>query len=248
MRSSAFFGCFPSGKHYPGVAHLLRVVAAGLADECDGTCSMTDLTLVAIDTETTGRDSSVDRVVEVGCVIWRNGEVLARHSWLVNPGRPIPQEAFDVHGIGDDDVRDKPGFAQIAAELLEVLGDCIPVAYSAEFDRSMLMAELARANLLSNRVPPAVRKGVVWLDPLVWARELQKIEKSKSLGEVCARLGVPVARSHRAADDAEAALRVLAAFSSDVRVPKTYGAFVSEQRRLSRLFDEDRGRWKQWAS
>ena len=86
-------------------------------------------------------------------------------------------------------------------------------------------------------LPPAARKGVAWIDPLVWARELQKLEKSRALGEVCARLGIELSRAHRAADDAEATLRVLSIFTADVRVPKTYGAFIAEQRRLARVHD-----------
>jgi DNA polymerase III subunit epsilon len=244
VRGAVDFGCFPTGRHYPGIAHLIRIVAVGLADECDGSTPMSEITLAAIDTETTGRDASVDRIVELACVLWRGGQILARHSWLVNPGRAIPKEAFDIHGIGDDDVRDKPPFEAIVDEVLGVLGGCVPVAYNADYDRVVLSAELARANALSRELPPAVRKGVVWLDPLVWARELQKIEKGKSLGDVCARLGIPIERAHRAADDAEATLRVLEAFSNDVRVPKTYGAFIAEQRRLARVFADDRVRWR----
>ena len=236
--------CFPTGRHYPGIAHLLKVVAAGLADECAAESEFDDLPIVAIDTETTGRDSSLDRIVEIACVIWQRGRVIARHSWLVDPGRPIPQEAFDVHGIGDDDVRGKPAFAEIAGDVLAVLGGSVPLAYNAEYDRTILMAELARAGFLSGRLPPAVRKGVDWIDPLVWARELHKTEKGKSLSEVCARLGVELPRAHRAADDAEATLRVMAAFSTDMRVPKTYAAFLAEQRRLARVFADDRTRWR----
>src|SRR5262245_2425162 len=157
-----FVSCFPTGRHYPGIAHLLRVVAAGLADECAAESALDDLPIVAIDTETTGRDSSVDRIVEIACVIWQRGEVIARHSWLVDPERPIPQEAFDVHGIGDDDVRGKPTFAAVAAEVMAALGSAVPLAYNAEFDRTILLAELARAGALSGRLPPAARKGVDW--------------------------------------------------------------------------------------
>jgi DNA polymerase-3 subunit epsilon len=244
MRSSVELGsCFPTGRHYPGIAHLLKVVAVGLANEHAGEVPFSELPLVAIDTELTGRDAAVDRIVEIACVVWRSGEIVARHSWLVNPGRPIPKEAFDVHGIGDDDVRDKPPFAAIAEEVLEALAGCVPVAYNADFDRAVLAAELARANHLGSSLPPAARKGVAWIDPLVWARELQKLEKSRALGEVCARLGIELSRAHRAAEDAEATLRVLSIFAADVRVPKTYGAFMTEQRRLARLHDEDR-RWR----
>ncbi|HLV19379.1 MAG TPA: 3'-5' exonuclease [Polyangiaceae bacterium] len=237
-------GCFPTGRHYPGIAHLLRIVAAGLADECAGDSATADIPLAAIDTETTGRDPEVDRIVEIACVTWRNGTVVARHGWLVNPGRPIPKEATDVHGIKDEDVRDKPTFDQIAGEVVEALRGSVPVAYNAEFDRAFLMAELARTSNVDPSPPPACRKGVEWIDPLVWARELHKLEKSKALGEVCARLGITIAQAHRATDDAEAALRVLSAFCEDVRVPKTYAALVQEQRRLARLHDDERKVWR----
>lgn len=237
-------GCFPTGRHYPGIAHLLRIVAAGLADECPGDCAMDGVPLVAIDTETTGRDPENDRVVEIACVVWKNGEIVARHDWLINPGRPIPKEAYEVHGISDDDVRDKPAFAAIAQELLAALTGCVPCAYNAEFDRAFLMAEMTRAGLLGGALPPAFRKGIEWVDPLVWARELHKMEKGKSLGDVCARLGIEIEKAHRAVHDAEAAARVLAAFFADKRVPKTYAAFVQEQRRLSRLFEDERRLWR----
>jgi hypothetical protein len=37
---------------------------------------------------------------------------------------------------------------------------------------------------------------------------------------------------------------VLDALSTDVRVPRTYAAFIQEQRRLTRLQDDDRKIWK----
>jgi DNA polymerase III subunit epsilon len=244
VRSGVELGsCFPTGRHYPGIAHLLKIVAVGLANEYDAAVPLSELPLVAIDTELTGRDATVDRIVEIAAVLWKDGEVVERHSWLVNPGRPIPKEAFDVHGIGDEQVANEPAFAAVAEQILERVAGSVPVAYNADFDRAVLAAELARANHLGSSLPPAARKGVAWIDPLVWARELQKLEKSRALGEVCARLGIELARAHRAVDDAEATLRVLAAFTSDVRVPKTYGAFITEQRRLARLHDEDRRFW-----
>ncbi len=237
-------GCFPTGRHYPGIAHLIRVAAIGVADEWAAEASMNELTLVCIDTETTGRDPAVDRVIEIGCVFYEGGQVVRRKSWLLNPECPIPQEASSVHGITDADVAGAPTFEQIAAEVLAELQRAVPVAYNAEFDRDFLMAELGRVDLSSVVLPPAFRKGVEWLDPLIWARELMKDEKGKSLGEVCERLGIELIRAHRATDDAEAAVRVLAAFADDVRVPKTYAAFLQEQRRLGRIFEEERVRWR----
>ena len=244
MRGGSDVGCFPTGRHYPGIAHLLTVRIVGLAEEWDGETTLDDLPMVCIDTETTGRDSALDRIVEIACVVWQRGEIVASHNWLCNPGMPIPKEAFDVHGISDDDVKDKPRFEDIAQDVLAALALGVPVAYNAEFDRAFVNAELGRAGFPPGTLPPACRKGVDWIDPLVWARELHKQEKGKSLGEVCSRLGIEINQAHRAADDAEAALRVLAAFAPDPRVPKTYAAFVQEQRRVGRLQDEERARWR----
>lgn len=237
-------GCFPTGRHYPGIAHLIKVAAIGVAGEWASELSMGALPLVCIDTETTGRDPAVDRVIEIGCVFFSGGEVTRRVSWLVHPECPIPKEASDVHGITDEEVRDAPRFAEIAEEVLANLQGAVPVAYNAEFDRDFLLTEFGRVSLSEKRLPPALRKGVEWLDPLVWARELQKEERSKSLGDVCERLGIALDKAHRATNDAEAAVRVMAAFASDVRVPKTYAAFLQEQRRLARIFEEERVRWR----
>ena len=237
-------GCFPTGRHYPGIAHLLRVVTVGLAPAFEPSHGVLDLPLVCIDTETTGRDTEQDRVVELGCVFFREGAIAERLSWLLNPGRPIPQESIDVHGIRDQDVEAAPPFGEVAQTILGALAGAVPVAYNAEFDRSFLLAELRRADALGGELPPAVRDGVEWLDPLVWARELQKDEKSRSLSEVCGRLGIEMGRAHRAADDAEATLKVLVEFCRDARVPRQYSAFVQEQRRLARAYEDVRRMWR----
>lgn len=240
MRTAALdgCGCFPTGRHYAGIAHLLRAVTRGLLEELAHDARWMELPIALVDVETTGKDASVDRVVEVGIVVARGGEVVERRNWLVNPGRPIPKEASDVHKISDDDVKDAPAFEKVAAEVAAMLEGCIPAAYNAAFDKAFLTNELARAGV-------ALRRDVEWLDPLVWARELQQGERSRALGEVAARLGIALENAHRAMDDAEAALKVLLALGKDVRVPQTYGALVLEQRRLGLAqADERRLRWR----
>ena len=245
-------GCFPTGRHYAGIAHLLRAVVRGLAEELAADAEWTTHPVALIDLETTGRDASVDRVVEVGVAVGRDGVVIARYNWLINPGIPIPEEAKNVHGISDDDVKDKPRFHEIAHEIAAALAGCIPAAYNAQFDRAFLMNEFARAGTLAqpsasasaSGSPPALRKDVDWLDPLVWAREIQREEKSKALGEVAERLGVKLENAHRASDDAEAALLVVYKLGVDARMPRPYGAVMQEQRRLGLLQSDERRFWK----
>ncbi len=244
MRAAALeaCGCFPTGRHYAGIAHLLRAVTRGLVEGLAAEAPWSELPIALVDVETTGRDASIDRVVEVGIALARGGEIIERKNWLVNPGRPIPKEASDVHKITDDQVKDAPAFAAVAAEVAALLAGCIPAAYNAAFDRAFLASELGRCGM-------ALPRDVEWIDPLVWARELQQGEKSRALGEVAARLGIALENAHRASDDAEAALRVMLALGRDVRVPRTYAAMVQEQRRLAFLqADERRIKWRERTS
>ncbi len=244
MKAPLDNGCFPSGRHHPGIAHLLRTVTAGLTEQFPAERAMADIPFVAIDTETTGRDSTTDRVVELAAVVFRDGVVVARQGWLIQPGIPIPAEVTAIHGISDDDVRESPRFEQVLPEFLAMLEGNLPLAYNADFDRRFIMAEIDRVVSPLLEEPPSLRKSVEWLDPLIWARELQRAEKSKALGDVCTRLGIPLTQAHRATDDAEAAGQVLLKLRQDPRVPRTYGAFIQEQKRLARVQQDERARWR----
>ncbi len=238
-------GCFPTGKHYPGIAHLIKVGAVGVASEIDPDSRWVDHPIAFVDTETTGTDSQVDRVIEVGIVIGRGGEVESRHSWLINPEIPIPDESRKVHGISDEDVAEKPSFGEVAGDIVAAFRGALPAAYNADFDRGFILAELERAGYQEEEPPPAIRSEVVWLDPLVWARELFKGKgESRALGAVAKRLGISLERAHRATDDAEAALRVLYAIAEDSRVPQGYAALMQEQRRLARIQLEAQRFWR----
>lgn len=244
MKPSLDQGCFPTGLHYPGIAHLLRVAAIGIAEELLVETVVAELPIVAIDTETTGRDPLNDRIVELGLVVYEGRQITQRVSWLINPGRPIPQEASDVHKITDTDVADKPTFSEVMPQILALLEGKVPLAYNADFDRQFLIAECDRCGSFAGRPVPALRRNVEWLDPLVWAREIQSEEKSRALGDVCQRLGISLDNAHRASDDAEAALKVMIALIPDARVPRMYGGFLQEQRRLARQQGDERARWR----
>jgi DNA polymerase-3 subunit epsilon len=101
---------------------------------------------IVLDTETTGFDHmNGDRVVEIGCIELINHIPTARqfHVYL-NPERPMPQAAFQIHGLSDQFLADKPKFAEVADKLLEFIGDAPLVAHNAEFDLRFLSAELKR--------------------------------------------------------------------------------------------------------
>jgi len=59
----------------------------------------------------------------------------------------MPQEAFEVHGLGDDFLKDQPVFSKIADDFLAFVGnDAKLVIHNAAFDMKFLNAELRWVN------------------------------------------------------------------------------------------------------
>ncbi|MBV18133.1 MAG: DNA polymerase III subunit epsilon [Thalassospira sp.] len=104
---------------------------------------------IVLDTETTGLDPYSDhRLVEIGCIELINHMPTGRqYHQYINPQRPMPKEAFDVHGLGDDFLKDQPVFAEVADDFIEFIGDdSVLVIHNAPFDMKFLNAELGWLN------------------------------------------------------------------------------------------------------
>lgn len=104
---------------------------------------------IVLDTETTGFDpESGDRIVEIGAVELM-GHMATGNTYhqYINPERTMPEGAFEVHGLGDDFLRDKPKFAQIGKAFVDFIGDSKLIIHNAAFDIKFLNAELKWMNL-----------------------------------------------------------------------------------------------------
>lgn len=99
---------------------------------------------IVFDTETTGLSfPGGDRLVEIGCVELFNRVPTGNHFHAyVNPGRSMPIEAFNVHGLSDTFLADKPPFHEIVEDLLAFVGDSPMVAHNATFDFAFVNGEL----------------------------------------------------------------------------------------------------------
>ena len=156
--------------------------------------------LSVLDTETTGMSpSSGATLVEVARVDIEAGAIGATWSSLVRPGRPIPPDATAVHGITDAMVAEAPAPAAVARELREAAGDRTLVFHNAPFDLPFLIVMLRDAG-----VPPLLNPIV---DTLGLARGLFG-PGSNSLGQLAAKLRLPVETAHRALSDARTTARL----------------------------------------
>ncbi|MCG0237847.1 MAG: DNA polymerase III subunit epsilon [Firmicutes bacterium] len=156
---------------------------------------------VAIDLETTGGDPEADRILEIGAVLFEEGEPVLARSWLTDPGRPIPLRFQQLTGITPEMVAGKPPAEAVLPELLALIQGVPIFAHNAAFDAAFLAAACRRAGL----EPPG---------PVLDSLELAKIAfpraRSYRLGALARELGIPLVSAHRAEDDARAAGYVVA--------------------------------------
>ncbi len=155
---------------------------------------------IAFDTETTGLDAAVGKIVEIGGVKFDRRGIIARYNVLINPQMPMPEEAGKVNGITDAMLKDKPVIAAIFPDFLEFIGTGILVAHNAPFDINYVNTELARAEkpLLTNKV----------IDTRIFAKEVFPGLSSYALQDLAVQFGITALEAHRAEDDARVCMEL----------------------------------------
>ena len=100
------------------------------------------------DLETTGVNITKDRIVEISILkIAPNGNEESK-TWLVNPEMTIPQEVIAIHGITNEDVKDKPTFKEVAKEIYQMIKDSDLGGFNSNrFDIPLLAEEMLRAEV-----------------------------------------------------------------------------------------------------
>ena len=156
-------------------------------------------TFVAIDFETA--DSRPDSACAVGLAAGCAGRIVVARTYLIRP----PSERFSftgLHGIGWDDVREAPTFAELWPTLRAWLDEAAFVAaHNATFDQGVLRACCSRYRL-PHRPAPFVC--TVQLARWQWGIY------PTTLPDVCRRLGIRL-RHHDAVSDAVACARIVLA-------------------------------------
>lgn len=167
-----------------------------------------------LDFETTGIDTDAARAIEVGVVRFDKGVVGEACNYLLNPfgdaklaenPQLISDRITEVTGIKASDLHGQPTFEEVWPKVADLFEGAVVMAYNAPYDRRILAAEIHRVSAW----PAAVLKakhihqiGAPWLDPLPFARRVDRYEKGgKSLVKCCERRGIFTGGAHRAVDD-----------------------------------------------
>ena len=160
---------------------------------------------VVLDTETTGLEiSQGHRIIEIGCVEVIGRRVTDNH-WhhYINPEREVDAGAYEVHGISDEFLLDKPVFADIADDFLEYIEGAELIIHNAPFDVGFLNYELEKIE----GGKPTVDSICSVLDTLVMARQKHPGQKN-NLDSLCKRYDID--NSHRTVHGALLDARILA--------------------------------------
>ena len=99
---------------------------------------------IVFDTETTGFEyAKGERLVEIGAVeLINHMPTGVTYHQYINPEKEVPEEAFKVHGLSYDFLKDYPTFDKVADEWLDFIGDAVLVAHNASFDINFVNYEL----------------------------------------------------------------------------------------------------------
>ena len=146
---------------------------------------------IILDTETTGIDPKQGhRIIEIGCVEMVGRKLTNRHFHVyINPDRAVELEAFNVHGISDEFLSDKPRFHEVAAAFLDFIRGAELIIHNAPFDIGFMDHEFAK---LGNM--PKTADVCTVFDTLAFARKKHPGQKN-NLNALCKRYGID--NSHR---------------------------------------------------
>lgn len=162
-----------------------------------------ELEYVAFDVETTGFNKN-DRIVEIGFVTFKNGELLEEWSTLLNPQRDVGKS--NIHGITASMVSTAPLFEEVVNDIFRIINGRVLVAHQFSFDARMLAQELNRLDIDGN-----LGKGFC---TLIASRNLLP-GTSDSLAATCEALGVQSLDAHSALGDARMTMQIFQKLSDD---------------------------------
>jgi len=152
-----------------------------------------DEEFVAFDLETTGLSSRIDRIIEIGAVVMKNGKEIDRFQTFVDPERPLEQKIVDLTGITDKMLVGAPKIEEVLPKFLKFIGNRVLVAHNADFDTGFIRAECSRLGY---------EYSFTSVDTLILSQNLLSHLNKFKLNIVANALSLPDFNHHRAGDDA----------------------------------------------
>lgn len=154
---------------------------------------------VSLDLETTGLEPKKDRIIEIGAVKIRDGQIQETYATLVDPQTKIPERITELTGISSQMVEGKPFGQEAVKGLLDFCGELPLLGHNIMFDYSFVKHSTVNMGM------DFEKKG---MDTLKLARNLLPDLESKSLQNLRQYYHLPQEEAHRALEDALTTFRL----------------------------------------
>lgn len=154
---------------------------------------------VSLDLETTGLEPKKDRIIEIGAVKIRDGQIQETYATLVDPQTKIPERITELTGISSRMVEGKPFGQEAVKGLLDFCGELPLLGHNIMFDYSFVKHSAVNMGM------DFEKKG---MDTLKLARNLLPDLESKSLQNLRQYYHLPQEEAHRALEDALTTFRL----------------------------------------
>ena len=106
-----------------------------------------DLTIVAFDTETSGKYPLSAEICEIAAVKWQGGAIVDTFESLIKPSKPLVPENIAIHGITNEMVETAPPISERIADFHRFIQGAIVVAHHSPFDLGFVAHEFEKASL-----------------------------------------------------------------------------------------------------
>jgi DNA polymerase-3 subunit epsilon len=178
-----------------------------------------EVEIVAIDLETTGKYPLDAEICEMAAVKWRNGQVVGTYQTLLKPSSPMSDGVIAIHNITNEMVANAPLLSECLVEFHAFIGSGFIVAHHAPFDMGFLTWEFEKASMPLPPMPGFCTS--------LLSRNLNAAVENHRLPTLAAHFGLDTGSLHRALDDAKTCLGIAL----------KYFAQIGEAATLNELFD-----------
>lgn len=153
---------------------------------------------ICIDLETTGLNPKRDRIIEIGAVKVRDGQIVETFQQLIDPKQQLEERVEVLTGISSKELEGQPTIQEVLPAIKEFLGEDVLLGHRVLFDYSFLKRAFINEKISFER------KGI---DTLKLARQFVTECESKKLESLCKHYGI-THQAHRALGDALATVKL----------------------------------------
>lgn len=160
-----------------------------------------DAVFTVLDIETTGLNTELDEIIEIGAIKYQGNVELGRFHTLIKPSNAfIPKHISNITGITTAMIIDKPTVKEVLPSFLNFINDTILVGHNINKDLAFLNRETSK--YLNRRI----KNPFICTDKL--ARKIMPDIDSKSLMNLAKTFNIPIKKHHRAIYDTEVNLEI----------------------------------------